>query len=291
MADDIAVLTREEKVAFSALEKTIRDGLQTFYDVGRALQQIRDLKFYRQEHKSFDAYCENRWGIKSAHAKRLISSAEVVDNLKLISDSPGRTMAPNGSHSETASVDNSAPLPTNERQARALSKLDPEQQRAAWDKAVSAVGDPSKVTAAIVEQAVAQVVGKPEANGVQREPGEDREEDAIQDANGLDVPQIACPAFHAAKDIESVCHEIDDLKKRIQEKRGHEGWQSVIADSVLQALANARQALHQSRATHVCPYCKGTGKKRLDVCNCCKGRGWTIKATYNAAPDELKVKK
>ncbi|NJL33925.1 MAG: hypothetical protein HC893_08770 [Chloroflexaceae bacterium] len=45
-------------------EQIIERGLKTFFEVGAALVRVRDLKLYRVEHRTFEAYCQERWGIE-----------------------------------------------------------------------------------------------------------------------------------------------------------------------------------------------------------------------------------
>ena len=105
----------------------------------------------------------------------------------------------------------------------------------------------------------------------------------ILDAEGVAVPDDARSAFQGAKDIEALCRELDTIGKKIGDASKLHGWEMVNIDSVLQTLKNARQALWSSRATHVCPYCQGNNKG-TKTCNCCKGRGWTIKTLWTQAP-------
>lgn len=74
---------------------------------GNALLAIRDKRLYREQYGTFEEYCRGRWGLGRAHAYRLIEGASVIANLSPMGDI----------------------LPTSERQARALTRLEPEQQR------------------------------------------------------------------------------------------------------------------------------------------------------------------
>jgi hypothetical protein len=65
--------------------------------------------------ETFEAYCKARWDFSKRHVYRLIDSANVVDTVK--SDPMGH-------------------FPDNERQCRPLTKLEPDQQRIAWQQAV-----------------------------------------------------------------------------------------------------------------------------------------------------------
>lgn len=135
MIDADSQLSLTERNELQACEQVIERGLQTFYEVGQALMEIRDAKLYRAEYSSFEAYCNERWGLKQSRAYQFIGAAAVIDNLK----------------SSTL-----VELPTTERYARPLTKLDPEDQVVAWQAVVDAVGE-GKITAAHVEATVKRV--------------------------------------------------------------------------------------------------------------------------------------
>lgn len=118
MPDDL------ERVALAECEAVIERGFQTFYEVGLALQKVRDEELFRiAGYRSFRQYVEQRWTQGKSHAYRLIDAAEVVENL-----------SPRGDR-----------LPVDEKQVRPLVRLEPEQQREAWKIAVdqSKTGSPT----------------------------------------------------------------------------------------------------------------------------------------------------
>jgi hypothetical protein len=111
------------------LEGVIAKGLQSFVEVGRALCSVRDEKLYLPRYSSFEEYCESRWQIKTRHARRLIKSVEISENLNLL-----------------ASAGNSAgdcPLPSSETVLRPLSPLEPPLQAAVWQLAHALSPSPS----------------------------------------------------------------------------------------------------------------------------------------------------
>lgn len=87
------------------LEKIIEKGLNTFYEVGSALNEIRKSKLYKETHSTFDDYCRERWGLTRDYAYKQIRASEVFDN-----------------------VDNCIQNNLTELQARELSKVEPELQ-------------------------------------------------------------------------------------------------------------------------------------------------------------------
>lgn len=99
-------LTADECDDLRDAEAVIRRGMETFVEVGTALAAIRDRRLYRQTHTTFEAYCSQQWSLSRPHTYRMIEAAEIATALSPMGDTP---------------------VPTNERQARALVGLPPEQ--------------------------------------------------------------------------------------------------------------------------------------------------------------------
>lgn len=83
------------------LEAVIGRGLDTFMEVGTALGEIRDARFYRFTHGTFEDYVRERWGMSRPRAYQLIDAATVhrivsttVDTPVLPSEAVAREMAP-----------------------------------------------------------------------------------------------------------------------------------------------------------------------------------------------------
>lgn len=114
------------------LEGIITRNLQSFYEVGRALMEIRDRGYYRDVlgFDTFEAYCKSKWDFSRSYAYRLIDSANVIEVVSPIGNKP-----------------------LNESQTRPLVNLAPAQQREAWQKAVETAPE-GKVTAAHVYKIV-----------------------------------------------------------------------------------------------------------------------------------------
>jgi hypothetical protein len=108
------------------LENRIERGLVTFVDVGSALLEIRDSKLYKVKHKTFEAYCKEKWSMSVAHAKRLMNATVIAYNL-----------APIGAKTTKVAF---TILPHKESQIRPLVRLLPEAQREVWGKAVELAG-------------------------------------------------------------------------------------------------------------------------------------------------------
>ena len=85
---------------------------------------------------TFEEYLQERWDMGRAHAYRLISATQTVENLSPIGD-----------------------IPTTESQVRELSGLSPEEQRKTWERALETAPD-NKPTAAHIRQAAYEFGGK-----------------------------------------------------------------------------------------------------------------------------------
>jgi len=134
------VLSLQEETELSSLETTIQKNLQSFYRVGAAIIQIRDSRLYRQGYATFEEYCKDRWDWSQNYAERLMLTTKVIESVKSL---------PMGR------------VPENERQARPLSKLDPDQQKEAWQQAVETAPG-GKVTARHVGEIVKGFLGEKE---------------------------------------------------------------------------------------------------------------------------------
>jgi hypothetical protein len=81
-------LTKAESLSLKAHEGVIERGLNTFIEVGNALFAIREERLYRESHKTFEAYCQERWGKTRDWAYRLIRSAEAASDVEHVLQVP-----------------------------------------------------------------------------------------------------------------------------------------------------------------------------------------------------------
>jgi hypothetical protein len=93
------------------LENIIAGNQYRFYEIGKALKEIRDSRLYKLTlFETFEAYARARWDIGRSQAYRLISACSVISNLSPIGDI----------------------LPGNETQTRPLIQLGPTEQQKIW---------------------------------------------------------------------------------------------------------------------------------------------------------------
>jgi hypothetical protein len=80
--DDEATLSGSEVRDLAECEAVLREDLDGFIRVGRALQRIRDDRLYRDAYSTFEEYCRGEWGLSRTYAFGHIEAAKVVDNLQ-----------------------------------------------------------------------------------------------------------------------------------------------------------------------------------------------------------------
>ena len=124
------ILNIDESHELERCEVVIKQGLQTFIEVGQALRTIREKRLYRISFKTFEDYCVGRWAFKKSQAYQLIDASVVISNLSAIAEI----------------------LPKTESQTRPLTRLEPEIQKEVWKEVVKTHGD--NITAAKVQTVV-----------------------------------------------------------------------------------------------------------------------------------------
>jgi hypothetical protein len=139
MSSSVVVKMDRTKNRLEALEETIRENLKAFYEIGRALKEIRDTRLYKMVlgYETFEDYCKDRWDMGRDYSYKLIGSAQVVENLE--------------------NVDHGIQKPVSEPQTRPLTKLSPPLQVEAWKQSIKTAPD-GKITAAHVSKTVRRII-------------------------------------------------------------------------------------------------------------------------------------
>jgi hypothetical protein len=106
-----------------------------FVKVGLALARIRDLRLYRAEFQTFEAYYRTKWHYGRRYVYHLISAAQLFTQVF---------------------VDGKDPKPRHESQLRPLMGLSPEQAQLAWERATE-MASGRKTTAQMVKSAVKEL--------------------------------------------------------------------------------------------------------------------------------------
>lgn len=131
-ADELSVQEKDERELHESIVDNSIAGIQQIAQIGDAsLKVLRDKRLYRSTHKTFEDYCQERFGITRIQAHRRIAFGQLIDDL-----------LPRGNKN----------LPATERQARPLTKLDtPEQQADAWEAAQAATGKEQPPASAVAD--------------------------------------------------------------------------------------------------------------------------------------------
>jgi hypothetical protein len=188
--------------------------LETFLEVGSALLTIRKQRLYRASHSTFESYCADRWGISRSYAWRVLGAAERV------------RLLPPGSHE---------PKPSNECQMRPFLKLRPAEFPSAWKEVLKRAND-RKVTAALVQEVVDELISKEAQGGAATRPAKRPARSAqmgevlalLQEAKRAVEKGFALEATYALERIESLLFEPQVLP-RPQALSAHE----LSAESIL----------------------------------------------------------
>lgn len=116
-ADKLSVAEQER---LDLLEARIHAGLESFFEVGKAMIEIRDARLYRERFDTWENYCANRWKMTGRHGYyQLAAMSKTVE----------------------ISQFNPTVLPQVESQTRPIdSDFEPEQKGIIWNRAVQRAG-------------------------------------------------------------------------------------------------------------------------------------------------------
>ena len=134
-AEEPQPLSEEEQQERERLEKQIVD---SFYQAGVALRELRDRKLFRSTHRTFEEYARDILGFSRIRLYQLMGAAQVYENIRENVNAPLTS------------------LPTTEYQCRPLVKLSEREQVRAWKLAVKESGEKAP-TSNMVKQAVLEV--------------------------------------------------------------------------------------------------------------------------------------
>ncbi|MDV2997673.1 MAG: hypothetical protein N4J56_007378 [Chroococcidiopsis sp. SAG 2025] len=115
--ESVETLTPEEERERHRLELRVESA---FFEAGKALRELRERRLYRSTHKSWEAYCQERFGFGRDSADIKISASRVVEEIR-----------------EDLPTNRRQILPTTLEQVRPLLKLKASSERIeAWRKAI-----------------------------------------------------------------------------------------------------------------------------------------------------------
>lgn len=100
------VLADHERLRLRVCEEEIERREAASMRKGRPLREIRESRLYRETHPTWSAYVKDRWSMSRVSADRYVSAVEIADELEAVR----------------------LPAPRNEKQARPLTRLAPEDR-------------------------------------------------------------------------------------------------------------------------------------------------------------------
>ena len=140
------MLSASEKAELDRCEKAIRNGWQSFVEVGEALLKIRDGELFRDCYAFFEDYYRDVWNYQKSQVYRLMDAAKVVRAISPIGEKPVAGLL----------------LPTCEAQVRPLVKLADNEIKDVWQKAADqAKTNNAPITARLVQLQVRAVTPSP----------------------------------------------------------------------------------------------------------------------------------
>lgn len=235
-------------------EAIIEKGKATFVEVGIALQTIRDCRLYFSSTcKSFEDYCQSRWGWSRQRSSQLIQAAEIVTSLP-------KTLAKE--------------IP-NEWTARALSKVPPSGQKSAI-KEIKKNGNP--ISALNIERNLSTKVDTT-ATSVDR-----------RDKTGFVIPPKIYDLWDRAESESKVGLDLLSRARsaiRNAQKEDDSIFREMNFSAMISYLDNAYSEMKRVVPHAVCTNCQGQTPTR---CTLCKGRGFISQFAFDTfVPSDLKA--
>lgn len=266
-------------------EQIIETGLTSFLDVGNALLEIQAGRLYLQSnHKTFEDYCRERWGLTRGRAYQLMGAAETVEALTIVG---------------------AEDIPTTESAVRELkhSSNDPVEQAAILKKAAKKApkdksGKP-KLTAKGIKEAAAKPPTSIDPEAAMEAEILRTKADAAPKPSQF-VPEEFDPAMTAEEDekpgavpkhLEAIVAALPEFKgaiadagrlrekiRRIAEGPGG-GKLSRYWSDIERMMEQVAVYLKCYRFWAPCPECKITDKHKTAAkdCKLCGGHGWIPK--------------
>jgi hypothetical protein len=241
-AKETATLTETEKRELQNAESSIRNGLRSFWNVGKAIGRIQDRRLYRATHSTAAKYFTEKWDMSTARVSQLVHAARVYE---LIRD---------------AGI---MPLPQTESQCRPLVRLVADEHlddniKKAW----LAAGAGQKLTAKTVASAVDVILGKQPQQGANPDP-EGNKDDARKAGKSDDTSNETSASAEMRAELRALKQKIAFLESALAaEKSAHARTQksggipqSAMAKKLFKAgfrtLAQAMHPDHGGSATAV----------------------------------------
>lgn len=257
-------LQTQEQERFHELEVVIEEGRNAWLQVGCAIWEIRERKLYRENYKTFEAYCASRWGWSKRHCDQIASASQILKEVTKDSGVLGSVVP------KTISI----------KAAIELGRAAPEDRPEVIARAIPIGG--GKVTVKTIRAAL------PPPRSTTPLPAST----AVTDSIGVAIPATLIGFWDRGAEIREILGYITAIRARVKKAEenddllfaevGESGF-SVIRASLNDAWLNIKRAIPYA----VCTLCQGVD---TDGCTECKGRGFISELFWERCVPEEKKK-
>lgn len=274
-------LSAKERKRFEQCKQTIHNGLQTCWEVGEALREIRDSKLYREDFSTWEEFTEATHSLGRAYAARLMEAAEVKSDLE---DRSPKT----------------AELIVNEAQARALSDVPPEK-RVKFVKELANTGEPLTAEK-IKDKADSTFSEKPDSIAPNVSPignigpkeglANTKDKEQPEDEVGTPITPEAMPFWLRRDEVQNLLSSLTKIKGHMQRALDSNDplyWN--ILNGVIADLSKTYTHLANAKPYAVCTLCQGwPSSQPKGRCSACGPTGLVSKYHYDhKSPEEAKI--
>jgi hypothetical protein len=228
-------LTTTDTTRLRECEDKIDRSLRSFVDIGDALLEIRESRLYRDEHTTFERYCQARWNITKSRANQLISASRLVENLE--------------------NEDANGVLPSSESVARELQRADADRQHDVWSQAVSSAPRGANNEAVVTARHVRETIEQLTTGTTPRPPTDE----SPRDGAGEQIPECVLPEYETGLELGRIASEVTQVAAKVRQMEGQRGMSLVSHQEIDRLLQQVREEIRFGAFHVVCPGCFGTG--------------------------------
>lgn len=244
-------LTVQERGRFEHLKERIAERLDTCFEVGRMLKEIKDSKLYKEDFDTWEAFCQSEYKIGQRKSLYLIAAYETQEILKKA----------NETSKQSGTI---VPLLTNSEQARELNKAPKEIQV----EVIQSVARKGPVTGAAIAGEVKARAAKPVTSAIRL------------DGIGRPIPEEIIPEWDRAEKLGDRLRScVSEVKCALE--HGINDKDLIFGEMSNEHIDDAAQlyfVLSQILPHSVCTDCHA---KKRESCKMCRGRGWISKSRFD----------
>mgnify|MGYP003643716883 CR=1 FL=1 len=240
-------LQSTERERLLNLENEIQEDLKAIFRIGMNLLEIQNNKLWRDNYKSFEDYCNDRWQKGSNWARKMIKAVEVKEVVPI----------------------------ENEWQARQLTDLPDEDKVVVFDKALDEVGDPAMVTGSQLKRIKNTYLSEQKAE----EHSEDKDQWETKKTGFRhlieDMQSCITSLNRVNSMVEAIAEQPDGLWVNLDEFRV----------DMRNLKSNIKMATPHNHCPYCST--RGTSESGAEKCEACRGLQWVPKSVWESAPDSL----